>query len=455
MPVATSNELLTTLGRSELVPATRLRAWLDRHPGAADDTPRELAVRLVSAGLVTPFQAKGLLQGRHKGYFIARKYKVLDQLGSGGMGAVYLCEHLTLGSLVAVKVLPPVPSENPEARERFYREARAFASLNHPNLVRGFDVDADGKIHFIVMEYVDGVDLQALVARRGPLPAARAANYVRQAAVGLAHAHARGWVHRDIKPANIAVDRAGVARVLDMGLARMALAGGDWITRHYGETTLLGTPDYLAPEQAAGGAVDGRTDVYSLGATLYFLLTARAPFPGGSVAQKLIAHQLKPPPSVRAVRPDLPAGLAAVAETMMAKRPDDRYQSGLELADALARWDAGGPFPPADDEAPSRHPGSTLSTVGIGSTVTLPPVREPTPQPTVRVVVAPRPADGTGTGRTNWPVWVAGGLAAALLGAAAVEVLRSVVGPPRAAVGVPAPAEPPAGAPVPVAPGPR
>ncbi|MDB5308242.1 MAG: serine/threonine protein kinase [Gemmataceae bacterium] len=361
MTAATSDELLTNLRNSQLVPPERLDEWLASCPGSTADPPKTLAIRLVSTGLVTSFQADLLLEGRRSGFFIAGKYKVLDLLGKGGMGAVYLCEHQVLKTLVAVKVLSTVPGENGEARERFHREARAFATLNHPNLVRGFDVDKDGTIHFIVMEYVDGVDLQLLVARRGPLPVARAVNYIRQAASGLTHAHAQGWVHRDIKPANLAVDRAGLVRVLDMGLARLVLDGGDGVTRNDVDGCIRGTADYLAPEQANGGHVDGRADFYSLGVTLYYLLTARLPFGGENTAQKLLAHQIKTPPSIRAIRPEVPDRLARVVETMMAKQPAHRHQTGLDLTEALAAWDDGGPFVPSEDEIPPRLVPGTAS----------------------------------------------------------------------------------------------
>lgn len=355
MRVATSDELLTHLRQSDLVPPERLAAWLETRPGTGEESPAELAHRLVAAGLVTSYQVDLLLKGRSRDLTIAGKYKVLDLLGKGGMGAVYLCEHQALRTLVAVKVLPASPEESREDRERFYREARAFATLNHPNLVRGFDVDADAGQHFIVMEYVDGVDLQALVARCGPLPVGRAVNYTRQAANGLAHAHDRGWVHRDIKPANLAVDRTGLVRVLDMGLARGVFEGSDAITRDHNDGTIRGTADFLSPEQADGSPLDGRADFYSLGVTLYFLLSAQLPFGELSVGQKLVAHLLKTPPPLRGLRPDLPEKLVQVVDKMMAKRPGDRYRSGAEVADALAPWDTG-PCPPTDDEVSRRLP---------------------------------------------------------------------------------------------------
>jgi serine/threonine-protein kinase len=355
MPVATADELVAALRQSNLVPADRLEVWLTAHPTVTSESPKALAGRLVAAGLLTQFQANLLLGGRLGDAFIAGKFKVLDLLGKGGMGAVYLCEHLKLRTFVAVKVLPASPDEDPETRERFYREARAFAKLIHPNLVRGFDVDTDGKIHYIVMEYVDGVDLQLLVALRGPLPVGRAVNYARQAALGLAHAHEQGWVHRDIKPANLAVDRTGLVRVLDMGLARTILEGTDAITRNFDDGSIRGTADYLAPEQASGARVDGRCDIYSLGVTLYYLLTGHLPYEEANTAQKLVAHLIKNPVPMRTFRPELPEELVQVVEVMMAKQAEFRYQSGTDVAEALAPWD-GGLFPPAEDEIPRRLP---------------------------------------------------------------------------------------------------
>jgi|GEM_PF-3311467 len=376
MPVATADELLAYLRQSNLVPPARLNAWLADHIDPTALSPHALADRLVSAGLVTRYQIGLLLLGKPNDTIIAGKYKILDLLGKGGMGAVYLCEHQALKTLVAVKVLPASPEEDPETRARFYREARAFATLNHPNLVRGFDVDTDGSLHFIVMEYVDGVDLQMLVSQIGPLPIGRAVNYARQAAAGLDYAHTQGWIHRDIKPANLAVDRAGVIRVLDMGLARTILEGSDSVTRNFDDGYIRGTADYLAPEQASGSRVDGRCDIYSLGVTMYFLLTGRLPFEEVNTAQKLVAHLIKKPQPIRQLRPELPEGLAHVIETMMAKQLEDRYQTAQEVVDALIPWD-GGLFPPSDKEIPRKLEGPALrlgsqlspgiSTVGVAS----------------------------------------------------------------------------------------
>jgi serine/threonine protein kinase len=426
MPAATADELLSQLRKSELVPPARLDAWLDENPTPFAEPPHGLAQRLVAAGLLTPFQADLLLQGRAGDALIAGKYKVLDLLGKGGMGAVYLCEHLALRTFVAVKVLPASAEVDPEARARFYREARAFATLNHPNLVRGFDVDTDGSRHFIVMEYVDGVDLQALVTRCGPLAVGRAVNYARQAATGLAHAHDRGWVHRDIKPANLAVDRAGVVRVLDMGLARIVLEGNDSITRNFDDGNIRGTADYLAPEQASGALVDGRADFYSLGVTLYFLLTARLPFEEVNTAQKLVAHIIKNPHPIALLRPELPPELARVVERMLAKDPAQRYQTGLEVAEALAPWD-GGPCPPTEPEVPRRLPGGP--TVILSSSGPATPLPHPGQLPPTEVIARP--------GKRPRTLLLAAGLTAAAICGIALIVASMLKQPPPRPEGPP------------------
>ncbi|MBV9125729.1 MAG: serine/threonine protein kinase, partial [Planctomycetes bacterium] len=279
-----------------------------------------------------------------------------ERVGAGGMGAVFLCEHKVMRRRVALKILPLEAAESPSSLERFHREARAVAQLHHPNIVAAYDVDQDGKVHFLVMEYVEGSSLQELVKRTGPLSPVRAAHYIRQAAVGLAHAHAAGLVHRDIKPANLIVDRTGTIKILDLGLARFFHDDADNLTREHDET-VLGTADYLAPEQALDShGVDIRADIYSLGITFYFLLAGTSPFKEGSVAQKLLWHQLRQPQPIRELRPDVPEELAAVIHRMIAKEADKRYQNPAELADALAPWTQEPIPPPSDDEMPQLSP---------------------------------------------------------------------------------------------------
>ena len=325
-----------------------------RAAGAYPDRPKKLGATMIRDGLLTPFQVDQFLQGKWRGFWISGKYKLLDHLGIGGMGNVFLCEHRSLRRRVAIKVLPLAHAKDPVALERFYREARAAAALDHPNIVRAHDIDRDGRYHFIVLEYVQGSTLQEIVGRSGPMDATRAAHYVRQAALGLHNAHLADLVHRDVKPANLMLDRQGVVKVLDMGLARFFNdEEGNCLTGKHDQGQILGTADYLAPEQAINGhAVDVRADVYSLGATFYFLLTGRPPFGDGGMAQKLIAHQTRTPTPIRDLRPEAPEGVAEIVRKMMAKDPAARYQSPGEVYEALAPWTQAPIAPPPEEEMP-------------------------------------------------------------------------------------------------------
>ncbi len=264
------------------------------------------------------------------------RYRVVELIGKGGMGTVYRAEHRRMNRPVAIKVLERALLNGPGAVERFQREVRAAAKLNHPNIVLAFDADRAGELHFLVMELVPGVTLSKLVRERGPLPVAEACGYVQQAALGLQHALECGLVHRDVKPANLVVTPEGQVKVLDFGLARFVREGGP--TGELTETgVVMGTADYMAPEQAGDPhAADVRADVYSLGCVLYFLLTGQPPFPEGTFAQKLRAHEGRQPRPVTAFRGDVPAGLALVLERMMAKDVAQRYQAPREVVGALA-----------------------------------------------------------------------------------------------------------------------
>jgi hypothetical protein len=358
----TTDELLDLLRKSGLIEPERLDGFAARvatDPGPA--TPRHWVGLLVGAGLLTRFQAEQILLGKWRGFTVGR-YKVLERLGSGGAGTVYLCEHIKVRRKVAVKVLPTVRASNPAAVGRFHREARAAGVLNHPNLVKCHDIDQEGELHYLVMEYVDGASLHEIVARTGPMAPVRAAQYIRQAALGLQHAHEAGLVHRDVKPANILVDRGGTVRVLDLGLARFFHDDNDLLTLKYDENNVLGTADYVAPEQALNShGVDIRADIYSLGCTFYFLLAGQPPFPGGKAAQKLIWHQVKPPTPVRNLRAEVPEEMAAVVAKMLAKDPRERYQTPGELAVALEPWAAEPVPPPRDEEMPHLCPAAASS----------------------------------------------------------------------------------------------
>ena len=270
------------------------------------------------------------------------RYRVLEQLGAGGMGEVYKAEHRLMGRAVALKVIRSQLTTSPTAVSRFRNEVRSAARLSHPNIVAAFDAENVGAIHFLVMEFVDGENLEEHVSRVGALPVSTALSVTRQVAAGLQHAFEHGMVHRDIKPQNLMLDADGRARILDFGLARFvheefgcAIHGGlsAGITA---ENLALGTPDYIAPEQASDArATDIRSDIYSLGCTLYFLLTGHPPFPSGSPVQKISSHLLLEPPALAQLRPDVPCDVAAVVEQMMAKSPEDRFQTPAELIQTL------------------------------------------------------------------------------------------------------------------------
>lgn len=337
----TVDHFLDLVSRSKLVDPDRLQRtlaqWKAEGTDPASTSPQDLAARLVEAGLLTRWQCDKLLEGRYKGFFLNR-YKLLDHLGTGGMSSVYLAEHVLMERRVAIKVLPKQRVQDASYLERFHREAQASAALDHRNIVRAYDVDNDGVNHYLVMEYVEGCDLQRMVRKDGPLPCHIAAEYIRQAAEGLQHAHRAGLIHRDIKPANLLVDRKGVVKILDLGLARFTEDNRPSLTVAHDEN-VLGTADYLAPEQAVNShKVDSRADIYSLGCALYFLLTGHPPFTHGTLPQRLIAHQRQPPPDIREERPDAPDDLIAICLRMMAKRPQQRYQTAGEVAEALRTW---------------------------------------------------------------------------------------------------------------------
>ena len=335
MEPTTREELLGLIQKSGVADEKRLTAALAKAAGNMPADAKSTASLLVREGVLTAFQAEQLLEGKWR-RFVIGKYRVLERIGSGGMSSVYLCEHKFMRRRAAVKVLPTSMAEDPAALERFYLEARAVAALDHPNIVRAYDVDQDDDLHYLVMEYVDGVSIQDLIRKEGPLAPPRAAEFMRQAALGLQHAHdTAGLVHRDIKPGNLIVDKAGTVKILDLGLARFFHEENESITQKYDET-VLGTADYLAPEQILDShGVDIRADIYSLGATLYYCLAGKAPFAEGTVPQKLIWHQTRQPKSIRRMRPEVPAALELVLFKMMNKDPNERYQDPKELVQAL------------------------------------------------------------------------------------------------------------------------
>ncbi len=331
---------LTLLKQSGLVDFDQLkRLWKEfKDQGLNINDSKVLSDELVARNVITRWQVEKLMQGKHKGFFLG-KYRLLSLLGTGGMSSVYLAEHVLMRRRVAIKVLPSQRVDDTSYLQRFHREAQAVAALDHRNIVRAYDVDKEGKTHFLVMEYVAGQSMQELVVRKGPLDFVVAAEYIRQAAEGLAHAHRAGMVHRDIKPGNLLVDEKGTVRLLDLGLARFFDDKDEHSLTIQHDEKVLGTADYLAPEQAIDShSVDIRADIYSLGCTLYFILTGHPPFPEGTLAQRLMAHQTKQPRSIAADRPDIDAGLLAIVDQMMAKKPDDRFQTARDTSQALTHW---------------------------------------------------------------------------------------------------------------------
>jgi len=333
---------LRQLAESQLLEPAQIDE-VQRHPLAQGSDPVPLAKDLVQKGRLTAFQVKSVLQGRGKDLILGN-YRLLDCIGTGGMGQVFRASHLTMDRVVALKIIRKEKLAQPMAVQRFYQEVRLAAQLAHPNIVQAFDAGQVGDTHFFAMEFVEGIDLARLVKESGPLPVADACEYIRQAASGLAHAHEKGLIHRDIKPANLLLStsgsqtkRTGTIKILDMGLARLQATAEQpdkGLTR---VGTVVGTPEYLAPEQAMNArTVDGRADLYSLGCTFYCLLTGRPPFRGENLTEFLIQHQTDAPPPVTSLRADVPPGIAAIVHKLLAKRPEGRYQTPTELADALA-----------------------------------------------------------------------------------------------------------------------
>jgi serine/threonine protein kinase len=322
------SRLLTPAQQEELAVALQAR-FMD---------PDALGQDLLRREWLTPFQ---LDQVRH-GYgrdLVMGAYVLLEHLGDGGMGRVFKACQQRLNRIVALKIIRKELLSQGDAVRRFEREARAAARLMHPNIVTIFDADHVDANYFLVMEYVEGIDLARLIKSSGPLPVPRACDYIRQASLGLQHAFERGLVHRDIKPANLLVAAENdVLKILDMGLARLERARDDASTPSFvtQDGVVLGTPDYIAPEQAlTPHAVDIRADIYSLGCTLYYLFTAQPPFPAGTLAQKLLWHQQADPAAIQGLRAEVPDRLTAVLCKMMAKRPQDRYHVPIEVAAAL------------------------------------------------------------------------------------------------------------------------
>jgi len=349
VPSTSRQAFLANLRESGLVGDEQFAALEARLPET--ERGRLVARALVKDGVLTKFQAEQLLAGRTSG-FVLGQYRVLDEIGKGGMGRVFKAVHVTMNRTVALKVLAPQLVETEKAQVLFQREMRAAARLMHPHIVTAYDANQIGNRYYLVLEYVDGPSLDRLVREQGPLPAGLACEFIRQAAEGLQYAHEMGMVHRDIKPSNLLVLLPGgeprrrrcTVKILDFGLARLQGSENDAqevatiVTR---PNMVMGTPDFVAPEQARNlHAVDIRADLYSLGCTLYFLLTGEVPFPDGGTLEKLIRHTTEEPVPIDKLRGDVPPAVIALVRKLMAKDPALRYQTPAELATALESYAA-------------------------------------------------------------------------------------------------------------------
>ena len=358
-PSVTVEDFDERVRKSGLVDAESLsalvQAFHQRTGGTAADG-RAMAEFLVQGKVLSSWQAERLLDGRHDGFFLGR-YKLLSQLGRGSMGVVYLAEHIRMRRRAALKLLPAKFVEDPQRLDLFYRESEATAALDHPNIVRAYDVDNEGETYYLVMEYVDGINFDQLIAHDGPLHYSAAAEYIRQAADGLAHAHERGIIHCDIKPANLMLDSSQRVKILDMGLSHWEEVEA---SPTLGRAVLRGTPSFIAPELIGGqGTVEVWSDIYSLGCTFYYLMTGRPPFTAGSVAEIIRKHVHEPPPRLTDALDEGPPEIEEIYQRMVAKRPEDRFSSIRDVCDALDHWqqNALGPGTADDDSPKGAQPG--------------------------------------------------------------------------------------------------
>jgi serine/threonine-protein kinase len=456
MALTSPQQFLAALRGSCIFSAAQL-AELESEQRLLDQDVAEWVPQLVERGWLTAYQAEQVLSGCGDGLILGQ-YCILDRLGEGGMAQVYKAEHILMKRSVAMKIIAAKPwsdpergyaaSENggefeeaitpggpgavgdqssPDAIDRFHHEVQIAARLDHPNIVRAYDAaEARGRF-FLVMEFVDGVDLGARVVRDGPLPVAVACEIIRQAALGLQYAHEHDLIHRDIKPSNLLVTKTGVVKILDLGLARLTgaihreLAGPPNASDASG---LAGTPDYMAPETAQDHrCADIRSDLYSLGCTFYYLLTGQAPFPGGGWPEKLLRHQLDSAPSAVVLRPDVPEEIAALLQRLMDKDPAGRPQTPAELATELEAWLAahGTSVDPVPAVLTATADGTSTPTVNLGAGPPTPP-RTPILQTLTSESSSAAASHPRKRGSLSWPLGFA---ASALIGLIAAILLRS------------------------------
>ena len=358
-PTTTVHDYCALLAKSKLLPAAEAEAlhkrWQDEARGT-DDQPEAFGKFLVGKKAITHWQAAMVQRGRADGFFLGG-YKILDQVGKGQMGGVYKAVH-SLGQVVALKILPASRAKDPRVLGRFQREARLLTQLDHPNVVRAFQLGESGGRHYIAMEFLEGETLDDVLSRRKRLPVGEAIRLIRQALDGLQHLHDRRMVHRDMKPANMMITPAlargtldttwdGTIKILDVGLGRELFAetdqDGQTPTQLTVEGAVVGTPDYMAPEQAKDArTADIRADIYSVGCVLYHFLTGHPPFPDSSIMAQMLRHATDAPPPIAAEVHNAPPGLQAALDLFLAKGPGGRYPTPEAASRALKRFETTG-----------------------------------------------------------------------------------------------------------------
>src|SRR5262245_41337538 len=340
----TVEQFLKHLEESSLLSSTDVLALNAQIPAELrKQDAQSLAKDLVRKKKLTLFQANALYAGKPQGLTLGN-YVIQEKIGAGAMGIVFKAEHRRMKRIVAVKVLPPAALKNPTVLKRFHREVEAVAKLAHPNIVAAHDADEYKNVHFLVMEFVEGVDLARHIQQHGPLSVEKAVDYVLQAARGLEHAHRQGIVHRDIKPANLLLDTRGTIKILDMGLARFHEGANsppatDEAAAITETGSVMGTVDFMSPEQAYDSRqADQASDMYSLGATLYFLLIGQPLFGGETLMARILAHRENQAPSLTAARSEISPKIDAIYQRMVAKKKEARYPSMTELIRDLSDW---------------------------------------------------------------------------------------------------------------------
>jgi eukaryotic-like serine/threonine-protein kinase len=385
-------EFLAGLERSGVLDDARWRGVQERYgdwtaPGAA----LAMAHELVDEGTLTEFQARRLLRGK-KGLDFGR-YLLLDDIGRGARGRVYKARHRLMDRVVALKVLL-TEALTETGVSRFFREMKIVGLLDHPNVVRAIDADVHEGCPYIVMEYLEGSDLEQMWVRRGPLPADEVVAYMAQAARGLAHAHEKGVIHRDIKPTNVFLLNTGTVKILDLGFGELVGQGGQASNVFdTDEGIVVGTTDFMSPEQVKNRPIDARTDLFSLGCTMYRLLTGAYAFPGVTREDRLVKRVKGHHVPITDVRQGLSGRLVAIVDRLLANRPEDRFGSAAAAADALDAL-----------LAPAKSSSSTPGVASAPKHAGMPPPLEPeAPVDWSRIVSALRPT-GYGAGQSSAPL---------------------------------------------------